>query len=327
MNRRDFLKQAGSTGLAIAGAGLGAKLLYDPRSAAEFFREEETANAKILPSFLVDRGDNPVTLSVARGEKDVEALVRAAIGEMGGIQSFIKKGDVVLLKPNVAFDRAPILGATTNPDVLTAVAKLCREAGASRILIADNPINQPEGCFFKSGIQAAANELDAELILPKSSAFSPVKIDGEVLSTWTMFYKPFEIANKVIGIAPCKDHNLCSGSMTMKNWYGLLGGRRNQFHQKIHGIVSDFPHMIKPTMVVLDATRMLMKNGPTGGSMGDVAKGHSLIVGTDMVAVDTLGYSLLGRDPAKLEYLHKAEARGLGTTNWKNLNWREIQVG
>lgn len=327
MDRRNFLKQASATGLAIAGSALGAKLLYDPRTAADYFRDAETADAKILPSFLVDRGPSPVTMAVARGEKDLEALVRAAIGEMGGISAFIDKGDVVLLKPNVAFDRAPILGATTHPDVLKAVAKLCREAGASRILVADNPINQPEGCFFKSGIQEAANEIGAELYLPKPSAFAPVKIDGEVLSTWTMFYEPFEIADKVIGISPCKDHNLCSGSMTMKNWYGLLGGHRNQFHQKIHGIISDFPHMIKPTLVVLDATRMLMKNGPTGGSMGDVAKGQSLIVGTDMVAVDTFGYTLLGRDPANLEYLHKAEARSLGTTKWQDQNWREIQVG
>ncbi|MDA0711211.1 MAG: DUF362 domain-containing protein [bacterium] len=327
MDRRDFLKRAGATGLAIAGSALGASLLYDPRSPAEYFRQDRVKDTRILPSFKVDRGPGAVTMAIARGEKDMDALVRAAVGEMGGIQSFIQKGDIVLLKPNVAFDRAPILGATTHPDVLKAVGKLCQEAGATRILIADNPINQPEGCFFKSGIQAAAREIGAELLLPKPSAFAPVKIDGEVLSTWTMFYEPFEIANKVIGIAPCKDHNLCSGSMTMKNWYGLLGGRRNQFHQNIHGIVSDFPHMIKPTLVVLDATRMLMKNGPTGGSMGDVAKGQSLVVGTDMVAVDTFAYSLLGRDPAGLAYLHKAEARGLGTTRWRDQNWREIQVG
>lgn len=326
MDRRDFLKRASITGLAIAGAAAGAAYLYDPRSGADYFRNQHIGDFKVLPSFKVDRGDNAVTMAIARGD-NVEALVRAALGEMGGIESFIQKGDVVLLKPNVAFDRPPLLGATTNPDVLKAVAKLCRDAGAKRILVADNPINQPEGCFFKSGIQAAAHEIGAELLLPKTSSFSPVKIDGEVLSTWTMFYKPFEMANKVIGIAPCKDHNLCSGSMTMKNWYGLLGGRRNQFHQNIHGIVSDFPHMIKPTLVVLDATRVLMRNGPTGGSLGDVAQGNTLVVGTDMVAVDTFGYTLLNRDPAKLTYLHKAEARGLGTMKWKDQNWREIQVG
>jgi uncharacterized protein (DUF362 family) len=233
----------------------------------------------------------------------------------------------VVLKPNVAFDRAPVLGATTSPEVLKAVARLCREAGARRIIVADNPINQPEGCFFKTGIQRAAGDVGAELMLPKPSAFKPLKIDGEVLTTWPMFYRPFEDADKVIGIAPCKDHNLCSGSMSMKNWYGLLGGRRNQFHQHIHGIISDFPHMIKPTLVVLDATRVLMRNGPTGGSLSDVADGNTLVVGTDMVAVDTVGYTLLGRDPANLEYLHKAEARGLGTTKWRSLNHREIQAG
>ena len=326
MDRRDFLKRAGATGLAIAGTALGAAYLYDPRSGADFFREEKLRDIKILPSFLVDRGPNPVTMAVARGE-NIDALVRAAIGEMGGIKSFIKTGDIVLLKPNVAFDRPPALGATTNPDVLKAVAKLCLEAGARRILVADNPINQPEGCFFKSGIQAAAAEIGAELILPRPSAFSPLKIDGEVLSTWSMFYKPFETATKVIGIAPCKDHNLCSGSMTMKNWYGLLGGRRNQFHQNIHGIISDFPHMIKPTLVVLDATRVLMRNGPTGGSLGDVARRNTLVVGTDMVAVDAFGYTILGRNPDDLEYLHKAEDRGLGSARWQSQNWMEIQVG
>ena len=326
IERRNFLRRAGITGLAVAGSGLGAAWLYDPRGGAEHFRDQGDVGAERLKSFSVDRGPGAVDMAIARG-RDPDAMVRSALGEMGGMGAFVEKGDVVVLKPNVAFDRAPILGATTSPEVLKAVARLCREAGARRIIVADNPINQPEGCFFKTGIQRATEDVGAELMLPKPSAFKPLKIDGEVLSTWPMFHRPFEEATKVIGVAPCKDHNLCSGSMSMKNWYGLLGGRRNQFHQHIHGIISDFPHMMKPTLVVLDATRVLMRNGPTGGSLSDVADGNTLVVGTDMVAVDALGYTLLGRDPAKLEYLHKAEARGLGTTKWRDLNWRETQVG
>lgn len=325
MKRRDFLKRVGAAGLALAGAGAGAAWLHDPRHGDEYFRRELESRYRELPSFGVDRGSSAVEMAIVRGP-DPAALVRAAFGEMGGIEQFVQRGDVVLLKPNVAFDRPPALGATTNPEVLKAVAQLCREAGAEGIAVADNPINQPEGCFFKSGIQRAAAEVGADLILPRPSAFEAVRIDGEVLGTWPMFYEPFARATKVIGVAPCKDHNLCSASMTMKNWYGLLGGRRNQFHQRIHGIVSDFPHMIKPTAVVLDATRVLMRNGPTGGSLGDVAAGNTVIVGTDMVAVDTFGYGLLGRDPADLEYLHRAEARGLGSTNWRDQVWREAQV-
>lgn len=323
--RRQALRQLAATGAAVGTAGLGAWGLFDGRKGDSYFREAQFDDARILPSFAVDRGTNPVTMAIARGS-DPAALVAGAFGELGGIERFVSKGDVVLIKPNVAFDRPAALGATTHPDVLKAVAAAVRDAGASQILIADNPINQPEGCFFKSGITAAANEIGADLMLPRPSAFAPVRIDGDVLSTWPMFYEPFAQADKVIGIAPLKDHNLCSASMTMKNWYGMLGGRRNQFHQRIHGIISDFPHMVKPTLAILDATRVLMRNGPTGGSLGDVKRGDTLVMGTDMIAIDTFGYGLLGRDPAELEYLHLAEARGLGSTQWKDANWREVSV-
>jgi len=326
MERREFLRRVGLTGLAVAGGAGGAAWLYDPRRGDQYFRDQQVSQAHKLPSFRVERPSGSVDLAIARGS-DPGQLARAAIGALGGMGSFISKGDVVLLKPNVAFDRAPLLGATTRPEVLKAVAVLCREAGARQVLVADNPINQPEGCFFKSGLQQAAAEVGAELVLPRASAFAPVEIGGEVLGTWPMFWEPLARADKVIGIAPCKDHNLCSGSMSMKNWYGLLGGRRNQFHQRIHGIVSDFPHMIKPTLVLLDASRVLMRNGPTGGSLGDVAERGTLIAGVDMVAVDTCGYTLLNRDPARLEYLHRAEARGLGSTRWRESSWREEQVG
>jgi uncharacterized protein (DUF362 family) len=326
VNRREFFKRAGKTGAVATGSIFAATWLLDSRSPAQYFRDLKKKGTKKLSSFQVKRETGVVTMAISRG-KDLKKMVRAAFSELGGITAFISKGDTVLLKPNVAFDRAPILGATTNPNLIKQVALLCKEAGAKKIIIADNPINQPEGCFFKTGILKAAQEVGAEIILPKLSAFKHVEINGEVLKNWPMFYRPFQEANKVIGIAPCKDHNLCGGSMTMKNWYGLLGGQRNQFHQQIHDVISDFPIMIKPTLVVLDATRVLMRNGPTGGSLNDVADVNTLVVGTDMVAVDTFGYTLLGRSPEELEYLQKASARGLGSMDWKKQNWREIQVG
>ena len=326
MERREFLRRAGRTGLAVAGTGLGAAYFYDPRSGAEYFREQDRPDSVGLPSFRVDRPAGAVELAVARGQ-DREQLVRAALGALGGIRSFVGRDDVVLIKPNVAFDRPPAMGATTHPDVLRAIARLCRQAGARRIVIADNPINQPEGCFHKSGIRKVADEVGAEIALPRPSAFRSVQIDGEVLQTWPLFWAPLAAATRVIGVAPCKDHNLCSASMTMKNWYGLLGGRRNQLHQRIHGTIADFPQLMAPTLVILDAARVLMRNGPTGGSLADVAAGNTLVAGTDMVAVDALGYSLLKRDPAGLEYLQRAAARGLGTASWRDLNWREVQVG
>jgi uncharacterized protein (DUF362 family) len=313
-------------GLAVAVSAGAAWWLHDPRSGAQYFRDARTSGAAALPSFRVDRPAGAVELAIARGT-DPEALVRAALFELGGMEAFVRPGDTVVLKPNAAFDRPPALAATTRPEVLRAVARLCRQAGAGRVLVVDNPINQPEGSFHKSGLRDAAFEGGAELVLPRPEAFAPVAVDGEVLTTWPMLLEPLARAHKVIGLAPCKDHNLCGGSMTMKNWYGLLGGQRNRFHQRIHQVVADFAQMIQPTLVVLDGTRVLMRNGPTGGSLGDVSARHTLVAGTDMVSVDAFGYTLLDRDPMALEYLQRAQARGLGQARWQERIRREVQVG
>lgn len=326
VNRREFLKRLGQTGVAVAGAGAAAALLHDPRTGQEYFRDARRAAALRLKPFAVEMGPSDPRLAIAHG-KDADRLVRAALQELGGIGKFIQPGDVVVIKPNVAFDRAPALGATSSPEVVAAVVRLCREAGARRIAVVDNPINQPEGCFVKSGVKAAAEEAGAVVLMPQPSAFAQVTIGGDVLRNWPMLYRPFQDATKVIGVAPCKDHNLCGASMTMKNWYGLLGGARNQFHQQIHGVIADFAHMIQPTLVILDATRVLMANGPTGGSLSDIAVKDTLVAGVDMVAVDAYGYTLLGRDPARLEYLQMAHARGLGSKEWKSQGYREVRVG
>jgi uncharacterized protein (DUF362 family) len=235
----------------------------------------------------------------------------------------------VLIKPTVAFDRAPKLGATTNPEVLSALIRLVRAAGASEIRVADNPIESPENCFVKTGIADAARAGGAKLYLPSPASFEMLEVPGaKLIERWPFFYRPFRGVDKVIGIAPIKDHNLCHASMTTKNWYGLLGGRRNQFHQDIHNIVADLALMMAPTFVILDASRILMKNGPTGGDLSDVVEGHTLIAATDQIAADAYGYSeLLGRKSDLPQYLYNARDRGLGVPDWRNVSLKEEQVG
>jgi len=323
VSRREFLVRLGLTGALIAGSGLAARKLWQPGHFVPGFEKQPGLQlrsyapepAKLLPS-----------LAIAHGPAH-DQTVRAALGALGGMGRFIKKGDVVMIKPNVAFDRPPALAATTHPDALRAVAKLCFEAGAHKVIVADNPINSPTGCFFKSGLTAVAADMGLDLLYPETNAFAPLSLDGEILKEWTFFSTPFKHATKVIGLAPCKDHNLCHASMTMKNWYGLLGGRRNQFHQHIHSIVSDFALMMKPTLVILDGMSVLMSNGPTGGRLSDVKPMNTIVAGTDMLAVDAYGYEhLLERDLAELTYLHKAHDRGLGNKNWKDTLYREVQA-
>jgi uncharacterized protein (DUF362 family) len=321
VSRREFLVRLGITGALIAGSGLAAKKLWTPNHFVPGFQKEKGLQ---LRSYAPEANKLLPSLAIAHGTEH-EKTVRAALGALGGMERFIKHGDVVMIKPNVAFDRPPALAATTHPDSLRAVAKLCFEAGASKVIVADNPINSPTGCFFKSGLTAVASDMNLDLMYPETNSFSPLSMDGEILKEWTFFSTPFKKATKVIGLAPCKDHNLCHASMTTKNWYGLLGGRRNQFHQHIHSIVSDFALMMKPTLVILDGMNVLMSNGPTGGRLSDVKPMNTIVAGTDMISVDAYGYEhLLERDLAELTYLHKAQERGLGNINWKDTNYKEV---
>jgi len=323
VSRREFLVRLGVTGALIAGSGLAARKLWQPKHFVPGFEKEIGLQ---LRSYAPEVSKVLPSLAIAHGTEH-EKTIRAALAALGGMERFIQKGDVVVIKPNVAFDRPPALAATTHPDALRAVAKLVLEAGAAKVIIADNPINSPTGCFLKSGLTAVTSEMNLDLLYPETNSFAPLQLDGEILKHWTFFNEPFKKATKVIGLAPCKDHNLCHASMTMKNWYGLLGGRRNQFHQHIHSIVSDFALMMKPTLVILDGMSVLMSNGPTGGRLSDVKPMNTIVAGTDMVAVDAYGYShLLERNLDELTYIHKTHDRGLGNKNWKDTLYKEVQA-
>lgn len=334
LERRAFIKGAVGVGGACAAAGWlslappGAPLsLRDPDG--ELGKPKATVRTLPAGGFMVPDAPSVAGLGVAHGTKLPEML-RAAIDAIGGIERFISRGDVVVIKPNVAFERPAALGATTNPEVLSALIGIVREAGAREIRVADNPIESPESCFARSGIRAATQAAGARLYLPGPGEFQLLGTPGATwIERWPFFWGPFDGANKVIGVSPIKDHNLCRASMTTKNWYGLLGGRRNQFHQDIHGIIADLALMLRPTFVVLDATRVLFRSGPTGGSLGDVKAGHTIVASRDSLAADAYGWDqLLERKGEALPaYFEKAAARQLGEPDWRKLSLREVNVG
>ena len=187
--------------------------------------------------------------------------------------------------------------------------------------VTDNPINDPASCFDLTGIGAAARSAGAEVVLPQHHFFYPVTVkNARLIRQWPALYTPFIGINKLIGTAPVKDHHRSGASLTMKNWYGLLGGRRNVFHQQIHQIIYELAQMVQPTLVVLDGTTTMMHNGPTGGSLSDLRHTRTMIVSTDQVAADAYGAGLLDKTVADLAFIKKAEAAGLGTADYKTLN-------
>ena len=333
-DRRRFLRQAGTVAGLSLGAGWAALApphwplsLRDPDGE----RGKPHGGLLRLPKngYAVEPSSVLAQLGVARGT-NIGAMLRAALDAIGGIGRFVRRGEIVLIKPNVAFERAAALGATTNPEVLAALVRLVLEAGAAEVRVADNPIESPESCFVRSGVRQAAIDAGAQVYLPRPSDFDTLETPGATLiGRWPFFSRPFVGVTKVIGVAPVKDHNLCRASMTTKNWYGLLGGRRNQFHQDIHGIIADLALMLRPTFVVLDGTRVLYRSGPTGGSLADVRPGGTLVASTDSLAADAFGWDqLLERNGEALPaYFAKTAERGLGVPDWRSLRLKEEQVG
>lgn len=324
-DRREFLRRGvGASVTALAAIG-GAAALYE--GAPELVTGEGQRGGLFeLGRYDVARPSGAVQLAIVHGDEPVK-LLEAGVKALGGIESFIEPGDVVVVKPNVAFASPALIGATANPEVVAAVVRLCLGSGAARVIVTDNPIHQPERCFAQTGIGAAVRQAGGEVFVPTASSFAPLTVKGgELIRNWPFLYKPFEKATKVIGVAPVKDHSRAKASMCMKNWYGLLGGRRNQFHQDINNIIKELAMMMTPTLVVLDGTRVMMRHGPTGGSLADIAAKRTLMVSTDQVAADAVGYTLLERDPAELAYLEKATALKLGNRDYKQLEYVEFNV-
>lgn len=314
MNRRDFVMRAAKAGVAIAATGGIGYWLHDRSGPGA----EVAGGLVSLPDFSVPALGHK--MAIVTGSDRVKTINRA-LQALGGLDRFIKKGDRVLLKVNAAFASPPALGATAHPQLIAEVARLCLNIGAESVVVTDNPINDPQSCFRLSGIAQAARSAGARVVLPQDSFFKPTTVRGATLiKNWPLLHEPFRGVTKLIGISPVKDHHRSGASMAMKNWYGLLGGRRNVFHQNIHTIILELAAMVRPTLVILDGTATMMTNGPTGGSLDDLKPTNTMIVSTDQVAADAFGATLLGKTAASLPFITRAAAADLGTADYESLN-------
>ena len=308
--------------LTTAGAGTAAAAVWlakhssPPSStAAANVRRDHTVEANTaLPEMVVVQGDDP------------RALVQRAFSDLGGVGRFIAHGDVVVLKPNIAWDRTPEQAATTNPELVAEVVKQCIQAGAKRVIVTDVSCNEAERCFRRSGIAAAARAEGADVILPDPARFREVDLGGEVLQNWQVF-EPFLLADKVINLPIAKHHALTGATLGFKNWYGILGGERNRLHQQIHQSLVDLAAFMLPTLTLLDCYRVLLRNGPTGGNLEDVALHKTLVAGTDPVALDAyVAKTYWNLDADSMPYLKLAERRGLGQSDYRLVRTKFSQI-
>lgn len=320
MDRREFITNLLRLGgLSAASLGLGAWLKSRSRRPLEPLIAEPVKRVSIAPDPHLPE------MVIARG-RDPRQLLQKAITELGGISRFVAPGEVVLIKPNIAWDRTPEQAATTNPQIVGEMVRLCLQAGAKTVIVTDVSCNDPRRCFQRSGIAEAASAAGAKVILPEKNNFKEVNFHGKVLSTWPVF-APFLEATKVINLPIAKHHSLTGVTLGMKNWYGIIGGRRSQLHQQIHESIVDLADFMRPALTILDAYRVLLRNGPTGGNLADVAIKNTLIAGTDPVAVEAYAAKAYwDLDYQRLPYLQLAHDRGLGNMHADQVRRKVVEV-
>ena len=316
--RREVIKSIAATGGVLVGAGALTYRAFDPGG----YGLADPEGERQVRSFEVDE-TSKLQMAIAKSSKDPAVLTRRAIDALGGMKRFVSNGDIVAIKPNIGWDRMPVHAANTNPKVVAEVVKLAFEAGAKQVIVTDASCNEPNRCFQRSGIWRAAHALGATVILPAAHRFRELRMKGDVLDQWPI-YTPLVNADKVINVPIAKHHNLSKFTAAMKNWYGMLGGRRNRLHQNIDVSIADLATFMRPTLTVMDATRVLLRNGPQGGNIDDAKDMHQVVASLDQVAVDAYGTTLIGEKVENVKYLRMGHERGIGNMFWERLPHVEV---
>lgn len=303
IKRRDFIKYQASGFLFLASSGL------------------------IRPGWLM--AESKPDISVVKGNPG--PAVRAAVEMLGGMSEFVKKGDRVLIKPNMSFPVPPERASNTHPEVVSTLAAMCKQAGASRISILDNPLAPGELCLEKSGIADSCRPIDDKMVhmVTNPSQYKETEIPNSKSLTTTDIMKDVLKADVIIAAPVAKSHSGAGVSLSMKGMMGLIYDRMIMHRLDLHVGIVDLASILKPDLAVIDATRVLSTGGP--GGPGKVLKPDTIIASTDMVAADAYTVSAFewyGKKykPSQVKHIREAHKRGLGRMDIENLNIKTIKI-
>lgn len=306
MKRRDFIRKSISagifTGTALTFGGYG-KIFAN------------TVNSS-LPYDLV---------AVKDGEPD--KMLDKALDAMGGIQNFVKKGQTVVVKPNIGWDVTPERAANTNPALIKRLIEHCMTAGAKEVYVFDNTCDKWSSCYKNSGIEKAAKDAGAkvapghsesyyqQVTVPKGNNLKDAKVHELILSS-----------DVFINVPVLKSHGSAKLTIAMKNLMGIVWDRRFWHRNNLNQCIADFATYRKPDLNIVDAYNVMTKNGPRGVSKADVLNMKYLIVSDDMVAADAAAAKIFGMEPEDVKYIQIANEMGVGQMDLSKLNISRIKV-
>lgn len=292
MDRRDFLKQ-----VMLWSAGITTAI----------------PTFQIIPEVLATAGQPPL-VTHAEG-KNYYALVAQVLEPLGTIGKFVSTGDRVVIKPNMAWDRNPAQAANTHPQVVKALVELSLDAGAKEVKVFDRTCNEERRCYVNSGIQNAMKTIKDKRLKyfhPDSRKFVPVNIKRGKAVRQLDIYKDALEADTYINVPVAKHHSLSRLTLGLKNSMGVLGGNRGQMHQNLGQKLADLATVVRPKLTVIDATRILLRNGPQGGDIDDVKILDTIVASADPVACDAYATTLFDLQPKDISSTVAAYKLGLG---------------
>ena len=274
--------------------------------------------------FALPPGAGPQVIKVTGGEP--AELLRAALQAYGGMSRFVSRNDVVVVKPNIGWDRRPEFAANTNPELVAEVVKACFDAGAKKVKVFDYTCNNPRRCYVNSGIEAAVKPLGADIFNVRSFKFKKVRLpEGELVKEWPI-YQDYLEADKVINVPIAKHHSMARVTLGLKNLMGVMGDNRGKLHNHFSKKLIDVDMHLLPTLTIIDAYRILVRNGPVGGNLADVKLTKTLIVSDCTVSADFTALDLFGRKLDEIGYLQEAYRRNLNKYSRENLQVQEISL-
>lgn len=302
MNRRDFLIKSAGAGVA---AGLASTVFGNLAASA-------------MPA-------NPFDLVAVKGGEPRDMFDKA-IAAMGGMGAFVKKGQTVVVKPNIGWDSSPERAADTNPQLVFRIIEHCLNAGAKEVYVFDNTCDNWTKCYANSGIEKAAKDAGAKVVGGNTEGYyQAVSVNGSSLKS-AKVHELILSSDVFINVPVLKHHSSTRMTSAMKNLMGVVWDRQFWHKNNLHQCIADFAAYRKPDLNVIDAYAVIKRNGPRGVSAADVLPLKSQIISTDIVAADAAAAMIFGSQPSDIPYINLAEEKKVGVKNLDKLNIKRIKI-
>ncbi len=292
----------------------------------DFFKKTAAISSALYLPHLLNTAQSTTGGLVVKveGESPYE-ITKRAVKELGGMGKFISKQDIVMVKPNIAWNRTIEQAATTNPEVVKAVIEMALNAGAKKVIVMDNPCHQAEDTYRRSGIAEVAKKAGAEVRFPDENRLVVHDFKGQNVQKWLTF-KDFLEVDKFINVPILKHHGSSGLTIGMKNLYGILGGRRGKLHRNMGMSIADLGKGFKTDLNIIDAYRVLKRNGPIGGRISDVELKKTVIASTNIFEADVVAVHVFGTNPEQYDFIQAAVEKKMGQIDISKINLKSVKA-